>query len=129
VVDEYNGFCYPKLDTCVNGVTTQGENIGDNGGLKTAYRAYKMYTASNGEENPLPGMETFSMDQIFFLSFAHVWCGSFTDNELLMQLFNNEHSPSRDRIIGAVQNFPKFADAFKCKKGDPMYPKSACDVW
>jgi membrane metallo-endopeptidase-like protein 1 len=130
VVDEYGRFCYPPpVDTCINGVTTQGENIGDNGGLKAAYRAYKSYTASHGEEMPLPGLETYTMDQIFFLSYAYVWCGSYSDDTLLRQLLTNPHSPGKDRIIGAVQNFPKFAEAFKCKKGDPMYPTSACDVW
>jgi len=127
VVDEYGKFCYPQ--SCINGITTQGENIGDNGGLKAAYRAYKAYTASHGEEAPLPGLENYTMDQIFFLSFGHVWCGSYSDDALTRQLLTNPHSPGKDRVIGAVQNFPKFAEAFKCKQGDPMYPKSACDVW
>jgi len=129
VVDEYGRFCYPEVNQCINGATTQGENIGDNGGLKAAYRAYKAYTASNGEERPLPGMETFSMDQIFFLSYANVWCGSYSNDALLRQLLINPHSPGKDRVIGAVQNFPKFAEAFNCKRGDPMYPASSCDVW
>jgi len=129
VIDQYSRICYPKVDTCINGVANQGEDIGDNGGLKMAYRAYKAYTSSHGEEKPLPGMETFSMDQIFFLSFGHVWCGSFSDDGLLRQLLVNDHSPYRDRIVESLKNFPKFAEAFNCKKGDPMYPKLACDVW
>jgi len=127
IVDEYSGFCYPQ--GCINGIHTQGENIGDNGGLKAAYRAYKAYTASHGEEKSLPGMETYTMDQIFFLAYGQVWCGSYSDDALTRQLLTNEHSPGKDRVIGAVQNFPKFAEAFKCKLGDPMYPKNACDIW
>jgi len=128
VVDEYSNFCYPGLG-CINGITTQGENLADNGGLKAAYRAYKAYTASHGDEKPLPGMETFTMDQIFFISFGYVWCGSYSEEALRNQLLTNPHSPGRDRTNGAVQNFPKFAEAFGCKKGDPMYPVNACDVW
>jgi len=127
VVDEYSKFCYPQA--CINGITTQGENIGDNGGLKAAYRAYEAYTASHGEEKRLPGLETFTMDQIFFLSFGQVWCGSFSEDALTKQLLTNPHSPGRDRVLGAVQNFAKFGEAFNCKKGDPMYPVNACDVW
>lgn len=127
VVDEYGKFCYPQA--CINGITTQGENIGDNGGLKAAYRAYKAYAASHGDEEPLPGLESFTMDQIFFLSYGHVWCGSFSDDALTKQLLTNPHSPGKDRVIGAIRNFPKFAEAFKCKRGDPMFPVDACDVW
>jgi len=127
VIDQYSGFCYPNY--CLNGANKQGENIADNGGVKAAYRAYKAYTASHGEEETLPGLEAFSMDQIFFLSYAHFWCGSYTDEQLLRQLLVQDHSPGKERVIGALQNFPKFAEAFSCKQGDPMYPKSACDVW
>lgn len=127
VVNEYDHFCYPQ--GCINGITTQGENIGDNGGLKAAYRAYQAYKASHGEEPPLPGMETYTMEQIFFLSFGQVWCGSYSDDALTRQLLTNAHSPGKDRVIGAVQNFDKFAEAFQCKKGDPMYPEHSCDVW
>jgi endothelin-converting enzyme/membrane metallo-endopeptidase-like protein 1 len=130
VVDEYSKFCYPGI-ACINGIRTQGENIGDNGGLKAAYRAYKAYTNSHGEEPRLPGLESFTMDQIFFMSYGQVWCGSYSDEVLRKQLLTNEHSPGKDRVLGAVRNFPKFGEAFNCKLGDPMYPypADACDVW
>lgn len=31
VIDEYHGFCPPKMP-CLDGELTQGENIADNGG-------------------------------------------------------------------------------------------------
>jgi predicted metalloendopeptidase len=58
----------------VNGITTQGENIADNGGVKQAFRAYTRYVHSLGgrEEPRLPGLAHLSHDQLFFLSYAHV---------------------------------------------------------
>jgi predicted metalloendopeptidase len=127
VVDEYNKFCYTKA--CVNGVNTQGENIADNGGLKAAYQGYKAYTFSHGEEDPLPDFPELSNDQIFFIAYGYSWCGQFSEKFLTRLLLTNPHSPYPPRVNGVVKNMPQFGEAFKCKKGDPMYPKDFCDVW
>jgi len=58
--------------TQVNGRLTLGENIADNGGLRESLRAYRRYRERNGPEALLPGLEAFSDEQLFFLSFAHV---------------------------------------------------------
>jgi len=58
--------------TQVNGRLTLGENIADNGGLRESLRAYRRYRQRNGPEALLPGLEAFSEEQLFFLSFGHV---------------------------------------------------------
>lgn len=63
----------------VNGNTTIGENIADNGGLKAAFHAYKRYTENR--DLPLPGLN-LTQDQIFFLSFAQVKLILFISNIL-----------------------------------------------
>ena len=56
----------------LNGLTTEGENIADNGGLKMSYRAYKKWLKENDDRDvTLPGLE-LSNDQMFFLAFAQV---------------------------------------------------------
>jgi len=100
---------YGKLGS---GVWDINQDISDSAGLKAAYRAFKAQEAINGVEEPLPGLEKYTWDQIFFIAQSHVWCGS-----------------ARGRVIGEMQNFDKFSEAFGCKKGDYMNPVDACDVW
>lgn len=56
----------------MNGMTTLGENMADNGGLQQAYKAYRRYTHTHGEEKRLPGLQQYSPDQLFFIAFARV---------------------------------------------------------
>lgn len=56
----------------LNGLTTLGENIADNGGIKSAYNAYKNWQHDSGiSDIKLPGLNMTS-DQLFFLSFSQV---------------------------------------------------------
>lgn len=56
----------------IDGEITLGENIADNGGFKEAYYAYKRYVEQNGPEKYLPGMDQFTHEQLFFISFGNV---------------------------------------------------------
>ena len=49
-----------------------GENIADNGALKTSYNAYIQWIEENGEELPLP-LLNLTHKQLFFVSFAQVY--------------------------------------------------------
>ena len=51
----------------INGQLTLGENIADNGGVHTAFRAYK--NVMNGASERVRG---HSGDQLFFVAFAQV---------------------------------------------------------
>jgi len=48
------------------------ENIADSGGIKAAYYAYKASTGKTPEEPILPGLNHFTSDQLFFISYAQV---------------------------------------------------------
>jgi predicted metalloendopeptidase len=85
-----------SLDNKLNirGNQTLGENIADNGGLKAAYHAYTKWQDEynskliNSPEDsmpkidqttfPLPGLQDFTHNQLFFLSFSQVWCSLAT---------------------------------------------------
>ena len=44
IIEQYGGYKVKQLGINLNGITTQGENIADNGGIKEAYRAYGNWT-------------------------------------------------------------------------------------
>ena len=52
----------------INGRLTLGENIADNGGVHTAYRAYKNAMAGTPDQT----VQGHSGDQLFFVAFAQV---------------------------------------------------------
>ena len=57
----------------LKGERVLGENIADNGGLKTAYAAYKQWERSQGsaEVKNLPGL-SLTQEQLFFVGFGQV---------------------------------------------------------
>jgi putative endopeptidase len=115
LVNQFNEYeALPGLK--VNGKLTLGENIADLGGLNTAYDAMKAATAGT----PDPMIDGFTRDQRFFLNFATVWRDQLTPDYLKVIVNTNEHAPGNFRAIGAPSNMPAFAEAFKCKPGDPM---------
>ena len=118
----------------LNGELTLGENIADNGGLVQAFGAYRAWvkrTLGNGkEEKRLPGpLAALSPNQLFFLSFANVWCGDARPEEAHRLLLTDPHSPGKYRVLGTLSNSKDFAQAFQCKAGSRMNPAAKCEVW
>jgi endothelin-converting enzyme len=123
VVRQYSAF---KIDgETVNGNTTLGENIADNGGLKAAFHAYQKFSAT---DPPLPGLN-LTQDQLFFLSFAQVWCSSNLKETLVLQIQNDPHVPAPLRVQGPLSNLPEFSRTYDCPLGSPMNPVKKCIVW
>ncbi|VVC45563.1 Hypothetical protein CINCED_3A014184 [Cinara cedri] len=106
-----------------------GENIADNGGLKAAYRAYiKLLDEKMVQPNRLPAVH-LTTQQLFFVSFAQVWCSSSTEESLKLQIEKDLHSPSQFRVNGPLSNFREFSEVFNCQIGTPMNPSNKCNIW
>jgi predicted metalloendopeptidase len=73
IIDQYGNYTDPEANMKLNGINTQGENTADNGGVKTAYKAYKSWVVEHGAEPTLPGLK-YSSDQLFWISAAQNWC-------------------------------------------------------
>ncbi|RHY23796.1 hypothetical protein DYB36_012368 [Aphanomyces astaci] len=121
VKSEFTGDLLGKLD----GNLTLRENIADNGGLNTAYRAYQEYVHAEAEATKYT-KETG--EKMFWIRYGQSWCVKNSDKFLLIHLAD-PHPPGRHRLVGAVQNSVDFAKAFNCPVDSPMNPTNKCVLW
>ncbi|XP_045659322.1 membrane metallo-endopeptidase-like 1 [Ursus americanus] len=129
MVRQYGNYSWDLADNQnVNGFSTLGENIADNGGVRQAYKAYLKWMAEGGKDQQLPGLE-LSYDQLFFINYAQVWCGSYRPEFAIQSIKTDVHSPLKYRVLGSLQNLAAFADAFHCAQGTHMHPHERCRVW
>jgi endothelin-converting enzyme len=137
MVNQYSAYTIPNPPNPtihLNGQNTLNENIADNGGLKYAFRAW--LEAFNSDPQgitrknfKLPGLEQYTSEQLFFVSYGRGWCEKRTMARLVSQVEGDEHSPARWRVLGTMQNSEDFARAFNCKVGSPMNPVKKCSLW
>ncbi|CAG0906198.1 unnamed protein product, partial [Darwinula stevensoni] len=100
--DYYGNMTVDELGIQLNGVTTQGENIADLGGLKIAFRAYREWLQKNPTaEILMPGLPLSSY-QLFFLNFAQLWCGETRPEALLSKIRAGNHPPGKYRRVSFV---------------------------
>lgn len=121
---------YTAENTHLKGERVLGENIADNGGLKTAYMAYRHWVKSkdSNEVKDLPGL-TLTPEQLFFVGFGQLWCSYYTPQYTKQAILTDEHTISKFRTIGVVSNSGDFARAFQCAPNTPMNPQIKCQVW
>ena len=141
----------------INGLQTLGENIADNGGLKAAFRAFTGMQSNAWKRGALPGLGLTDKQvqcnvrwqcavlhctalyklntpvlQLFFLSFAQVWCDVSTPQAAHLSALEDAHSPPRLRVLGTLANSASFAKEFNCPAGSRMNPgdrAGRCQVW
>jgi predicted metalloendopeptidase len=126
LIKQYNGYS-PLPGYNVNGALTLGENIADNSGMAIAYKAYKMSL----EGKPAPVIDGFTGDQRFYMGFGQVWRVKMREDQQILQIKTDPHSPGQFRANGPVVNQPGFYDAFGVKPGDKLYvaPEQRIIIW
>ena len=101
----------------VNGEKTLGENIGDNGGIQVAYRAFE----NRLKQEPLKTLDGFTPAQRFYLAYARVWASNVTP-EYLSRIVNSDvHSPNIFRVNAALPMIDSWYDAFNIQPTDKMF--------
>ncbi|KAH7967293.1 hypothetical protein HPB49_023923 [Dermacentor silvarum] len=83
--------------------------------LHVAYGAYTRFRNSS-TDTPLMGLEGYSPEQVFFLTFCHATCEVDSSGRLTSQYCSD-----------AVKNFAPFAVAFSCASGSEMNIDERCE--
>ncbi|KAF9575529.1 Neprilysin-4 [Mortierella alpina] len=133
-VDQYSQYQVKVDDQAYNvsGEDTRRENIADSSGLRLAYKTWKTRYNTDQEYNrnfKLFGLEDYTAEKLFFISYARLWCGKQRPMQLYKEVLTGKHSPDQWRINGVLQNSPAFANAFNCSLGSPMNPQKKCELW
>ena len=82
----------------LDGALTLDENLADDRGLRSAFRAWQ--TRDKMHPDPkIVGLERFSKEQIFFLSYGKFWCSKMRAEALQTYVRSNVHAPDFARII------------------------------
>ena len=110
-----------------NGLFTLGENIADQGGLNVSYTAFKKTDQGKKGESK----DGFTPEQRFFISYANVWAGNITEQEILRRTKTDPHSLGKWRVNATLKNVEPFIKAFNVKEGDAMFiaPSERVMIW
>jgi len=101
----------------VNGEKTLGENIGDNGGLQIAYRAFE----NRLKQEPLATADAFTPAQQFYLSYARIWACNATPEYIALGVNSDVHAPNIFRVNAALPMIDSWYDAFGIQPTDKMF--------
>jgi endothelin-converting enzyme len=137
-VDQYAKFTVEgpgRQPLHVNGKLTLGENIADAGGVSAAFAAWKSrqpstssssraMVAESEQDQDLPGLDHFSHEQLFFVSYANWWCGKSRKETAIQRIYTDPHAPKWARILGTMANSRDFRESFGCKAKEPV-----CELW
>ncbi|KAK0396265.1 hypothetical protein QR680_001646 [Steinernema hermaphroditum] len=129
-VAQYSSKVESETERYIDGKLTANENIADNAGLRIAFNAFKMVSNQNSTDGEyLPSFKNTSSRQMFFLSFANMFCETVKPGSMDQVLNTDTHSLGRFRVNVPLQNLPEFSKAYRCPIGSPMNPYEKCRLW
>ncbi|XP_042885137.1 endothelin-converting enzyme 2-like isoform X2 [Penaeus japonicus] len=93
-------------------------------GARAKRQAAKFLPLTNTSEPKLPFLDLTPI-QLYFLRTAQTQCSATSD--IMFNVKEDEHLPSRLRVNMVLMNDPLFASAFECQAGSPMVAAEQCD--
>jgi putative endopeptidase len=127
VADQFDGYFIEK-GVHHNGKLVLGESIGDLGGAKIAYMAWK----KSLEGKPAPeSIDGFTPDQQFFIAWGQFRGDAIRIEQQRVMVQSDPHPIGKYRVNGPLSNMPEFQKAFGCKADSPMVRvvEKRCEVW
>ena len=127
-----NNLAFDKIEVLpnlfINGKFTLGENIGDLGGVNSAFDGLQLFLNQAGNIDDIDG---FSQNQRFFISWATIWRTKMREEALRTRVMTDPHSPGMYRGYVPLQNVESFYEAFDVQEGDQMYlsPEERIKIW
>lgn len=121
IIEQFNNC--KLLGEPVNGELTLGENIADLGGLIISYHALQKTITT-----PIK-IDNYTPQQRFFITWARIWRTKIRDEEQLLRLKVDPHSPGELRVNMPLTNMVEFYQAFNITKKDKMYRNNRVKIW
>lgn len=113
----------------VDGKRTLGENIGDNGGINIAFRAFQNIK----KQNPEAAKELFGFtpDQRFFLSYCRIWASNVAPQYVAYLVNSDTHSPNVLRVNAALPMIDAWYTAFDISSNDKLFvpAQNRAHIW
>lgn len=130
LVDQFAEY-EPIEGLAVNGELTLGENIADLGGVTLAFASLQRALVEQGNSADDTIGAGLTAAQRFFVSYATIWRGNYTDEYTRLIVTSDPHSPNEYRCNGILENFPPFAEAFALEDSDPLAkaPGEHIKIW
>ncbi|XP_075744221.1 neprilysin-1-like [Rhipicephalus microplus] len=130
--EQYDQFNNPITGMKLSVNNTLETSIADNAGLRLAFKAFRVYMTKYEERYgmySIPGMEPWTMEQVFFIAYALSRCEVSRKRSMYFYLRPRDQIPNRFRTIIPLMNFERFSAIFSCKVGTIMNPDQKCIVW
>jgi putative endopeptidase len=127
VADQFDHY-YIEKDIHHNGKLVLGESIGDLGGAKIAFLAFKK--SLQGKPH-LPDIDGFMPEQQFFIAWGQFRGDEIRPEAQRLMVQSDPHPIAKYRVIGPLSNLPEFQQAFSCQSTAAMVRPAdkRCDVW
>jgi endothelin-converting enzyme/putative endopeptidase len=127
VVDQFDHY---EIERGIhhNGKLVLGESIGDLGGAKLAFAAYR----KSLEGKPRPAdVDGFTPEQQFFIAWGQFRGDAIRPEQQRLMIQTDPHPIAKFRVIGPLSNLTEFKDAWACKADAPMVRPAdkRCEVW
>uniref|UniRef100_A0A0N5C608 Peptidase_M13 domain-containing protein n=1 Tax=Strongyloides papillosus TaxID=174720 RepID=A0A0N5C608_STREA len=114
----------------VDNILSADRKIADNAGLKIAYKAYRNFVRSFGEEYiVVSGFEQYTENQLFFIGFGRHFCEYTSEDSYVPHNGKPGDILSEIRTNSILKNYHEFSNTFYCSYKNKLMHTKTCEVW